>query len=65
MIALVKSIETRTHYNNGRQSDAEVASREARKYNWWAFGIGVAINAMAIIFVIVISVIRVALSINY
>ena len=63
IIALIKSIETRTHYNNGRQLEAEEASRQARKYNWWAFGIGLALNIVVWVFVIGVNVIsRVAIA---
>lgn len=56
LIALIKSIETRSHYYNGRQLEAEASSKQARKYNWWAFGIGLALNIVVWIFLIVVNV---------
>ena len=56
LVGLLKSMETRTHYQSGRFAQAETSSREARFYNKIGIAIGIFIQIVTWVIVILIIV---------
>jgi hypothetical protein len=62
IVALIKSVETRKHIQYGMYSNAAITSKEAKKFNIFSIGVGVAIQVAVWIFVICIVGIQLGLT---
>ena len=59
LLALIKAVESRTHYRSGRYDESDVSARYAKKYLKYSVIVGVIIHVIWVVLVILSSVIPV------
>ena len=60
LLALIKAVESRTHYRSGRYDESDVSARYAKKYLKYAVIVGVIVHVLVVLLVIVGNVVAIA-----